>query len=207
MYQKSTLISLKNILLITFCLALFSCGKRYDHDDGHAFIKSAREAVQQNDLALAETYLDKASNSNYGFCGNSWAGAKGNITLIQAEILNKKKKHDEALQLLEAMNGCPLGADCNKRDSLKIETLFLKHGKDKVVKAFQSVSTVRKNVNENGFDSYSVYVEELAYTFTFAESFPDYKFDENDRVINPKIDYNNFFSILKAYNFDALLED
>ncbi|WP_298417301.1 hypothetical protein [uncultured Kordia sp.] len=197
----------KYLLLTVFCLALFSCGKKFDATDGRAFIKNAQEAIQQNDLALAESYLDKASKSDYGFCGNSWAGAKGAITLIQAEILNKKKKHDEALQLLEAMNGCPLGADCNKRDSLKIETLFLKHGKDKVVKAFQSVSTVKKHVNEHGFDSYSVYIEELAYTFTFGESFPDYKFDENDRIIIPKIDYNNFFSILKAYNFYALLEN
>ncbi len=193
------MIKFKYLLLITFSLLMLSC-TNYDYRDGYSFIKNAEKAVKQNDLALAESYLEKASKSDYGFCGNSWVEARTKIDLLKVQILHKKGKYKEVLQLLDTMTGC-------KSNTLKIETLFLMHGKDKVVQAFQATPEVKKHVNEYGLISYSIYIEELAYTFTFNESFPDYKLDENDEVIIPKIDYNNFVSIAKACDFYALIEN
>ena len=201
------MIKFKYLLLIAFSLAMLSCtSTSYDAYDGHNFIKNAEKAVQKNDIASAEAYLKKAEKSDYGFCGNSWIDAKADISLVKAQILNKKGNYDEALQLLESTNGCLMGADCNTRDSLKIETLFLKHGKDKVVKAFQSLSDVDKHDN-NGFESYSVYVKELAYTLTFGESFPQITYDENGKAVFYTPTDNNFASIAKAYSFYTLIEN
>lgn len=188
----------KNVLLITVALVFFSCAN-YDYKDGYSFIENAKTAIAKNDLALAESYLEKASSSDYGFCGNSWVEARTKIDLLKVQILHKKGKYKEVLQLLDTMTGC-------KSNTLKIETLFLMHGKDKVVQAFQATPEVKKHVNEYGLISYSIYIEELAYTFTFNESFSDYKLDENDEVIILKIDYNNFVSIAKSCGFYALIE-
>lgn len=195
----------KNVLLIAAALVFFSC-TNYDYKDGYSFIANAEKAVQKNDLALAESYLEKASNSDYGFCGNSWVEARAKIDLVKVQILHKKKKYDEALLLLESSNGCLFRADCNKRDSLKVETLFLKHGKDKVVKLFKSLTTVDKQVN-NGLESYSVYIKELEYTLTFGESFPRTTYNENGEPTLHTPNDNSFASIAKTCSFYALIEN
>lgn len=199
------MMKIKNITLIVLAFILFSCAKNYDYKDGYTFIKNAEKAVEQNEIALAEAYLVKASKSDYGFCGNSWLDAKSDINLVKAQILNKKGNYDEALLLLESGNGNTIGTRCNKRDSLKIETLFLKHGKDKVIESFQSLTAIKK-LDNNGFESYSVYVKKLDYTFSFGEGFPIITYDKNGVPVFQEPVDDTFISIAKVYGLYALIE-
>ena len=197
------MIKFKNILLIAVALVFFSCN---NYEEGYKFIENAKTAIAQNDLALAESYIEKAIKSNYGPCGNAWIDAKVDIDLVKVQILQKKEKYNEALELLDAMHGCNFGEDCHQRDVLKIETLFLKHGKDKVVKTFQLNSEIKKHVDEQGITSYSINLKELKYVFTFGEYLPRVTYDENQQPILHEAKDASFESLAKACGFYSLLK-
>lgn len=196
---------MKYFILILLFIPLLACSQDYNYKDGYRFIKKAEKALKNDKIKKAENLLKKASNSNYGFCGNAWASAEGSIDLLKAQIANKKKNYDKALMILDSIGGCSLGADCNKRDSLKIETLFLKYGKNKVVDSFGLLEKVEKNENEYN-DTYTVNLTELNYKFTFGGGFTVTYVDENGEAIKQKTTDNEFVKIARNYPFYKLIE-
>ncbi|NRD22451.1 hypothetical protein HNV10_04315 [Winogradskyella litoriviva] len=199
---------LKLLILFLFFISFsgWSQTKKHDYKDGYNFISKAEKYFKKNKIIKAEEYLIKARNSNYGFCGNAWAGAFSSIQLLEAEIENKKGNHNNALKILDSINGCSYGADCNRRDVIKIETLFLKHGKNIVINSFKNISEVKENPDDEN-NPYSVFLKELNYNFTFGGSFTWVSLDENGEPIEQEPTDNKFILIARKYNFYKLIEN
>ncbi|WP_412464396.1 hypothetical protein [Flavobacterium mekongense] len=195
---------MKNLILI---LALFICSKnfgqsKYSYKQGYKFIKNAETAIKAGNLERAERNLEKAGNSNYGFCGNAWASAESQINLLKVEIYNQRKEFDKSFSVLDSIKGCGFGADCEARDSLKIVTLFLKFGKEKVKQSFKNVKSLDiKKIEFEPF--YSVYLADLNYTFIFQDWDYTYFGDENKNLKN---DEDIFIKLIEKHNYYKLLE-
>lgn len=193
---------------IIFCYLLFPIKyfgqSKYDYNQGYKFIKKAEKNLILGKLEKAEMFLEKAKLSNFGFCGNAWASAYGEINLIQTKIFNERKEYDKALNQLDSIRGCGVGANCVERDSLKIVTLILKFGKEKVKESFAKVINVEKIEKE--YDNfYSAYIKDLNYTFIFYTS--DYFWIRKDNKIDNKEKHeNDFLSKIKNFNYYKLLE-
>ncbi len=198
------------ILLLLFPISLFSQNHyKYSYKEGYKFLGKAQKKIDKKDFDNATKLVNKAKNSNFGFCGNAWAEAESKIKMIEVQILNNQKKIDESLAILESIGGCSLGADCLKRDSLKIETLFLKFGKEKVKNAFkkiENVNTKPENNNDDEYEvNYSVFVTDLNYNFNFIQR-NFILIDENGKEIIPKKTDNKFFNIVQNQPFYELLQ-
>ena len=197
---------MKNYILI---LLLFSFSKNfgqveYNYKQGYKFIGRAGKEIENGNLTKAEKLLEKANKSNYGFCGNAWASAHSQINLLKVEIFNQRKEFDKSFSALDSIKGCGIGADCEARDSLKIITLFLKFGKEKVIKSFRKVKTVNKK--EVNFEPlYSVFLSDLNYTFTFQDW--DYRFfGEEEKSFDQEDPKNRFLNLIKKHNYSKLIE-
>src|SRR5689334_16520355 len=105
------------VLLFFFCLELFGQTEyRYDYKKGYEFILKAEKNFKKGNFVKAEEFISKAKNSDYGFCGNAWASAYSRIAMTEVEIFNAQKKYDVALTILDSLQGCGFGADCETRD-------------------------------------------------------------------------------------------
>lgn len=124
--------------------------------------------------------------------------------MIEAQIFTKQKEFDKALSVLDSLDGCTLGADCEVRDSLKIVNLILKFGKEKVKNSFSKVTSVEIN-KDDFFPFYSVYLKELEYNFVFAKS-DDYFVDKNGKIIEYIKSGNEFLDKIRIHKYDKLLE-
>lgn len=148
-------------------MAAFAQSKpQYSYRQGYKFIRKANANIDRGNFKRAADFISRAKQSDYGFCGNAWASAYGEIHVAECRLLQKQRKYDEALSLLDSMGGCDLGADCGARDSLKVAILIEKFGKDKVKQAFAKIDKI--TVVEEGFDKSAwVLLEELHYKFYF----------------------------------------
>ena len=195
---------MKNVIII---LALFVSSKNfgqteYSYKQGYKFIKQAETAIKSGNLERAEKNLEKAEKSNYGFCGNAWASAESRINLLKVEIFNQRKEFEKSFSTLDSIKGCGIGADCEARDSLKIITLFLKFGKEKVKQSFKNVKTF--NIKQINFEPlYSVYLSDLNYTFVFQDWDYTYFRDENRNIKN---DGDTFIKLIEKHNYYKLLK-
>ena len=178
---------------------------KYSYKEGNNFISKAQKQIDRNNIESAKKLIEKAKVSNYGFCGNSWASSDSRIKLIESQILNKENKYDESLKILESIDRCSYGANCMQRDSLKIETLFLKFGKEKVKNAFKNVNEITKNENDEYEESYSAYIKDIGYKFNFIESNVSY-LDKNGKEITKDKTENEFINIAQNQMFYELLE-
>ncbi|WP_178985106.1 hypothetical protein [Winogradskyella helgolandensis] len=199
---------LKLVIFFLFFISFFgwSQTEKYDYKDGYNFISKAEKSFKKNKLKKAEEYLVKARNSNYGFCGNSWAGAYSSIELLEAQIANKKKNYDLSLKILDSINGCSYGGYCNRRDVLKIETLFLKHGKNEVINAFKNVTEVNENHDDTN-NPYSVFLKEFNYNFNFGGSYSTIYVNNNGEPIEQEQTSNKFIIVARKYKFYKLIEN
>jgi len=178
----------------------------YDYKDGYEFILKAERNFKGGNIAKAEQFVEKAKKSNYGFCGNAWASAYGRINLLEARILNRKREFDKALAVLDSLNGCNIGADCNARDSLKIATLILKFGKEKVKESFENTTVEDMTVKELDFErSYSLNLKGLNYIFRFVCSDYKYVFD-GEKSHSENKTKSDILSEVKNYNYFKQLE-
>lgn len=193
------------IILITFSFPIKNFGQlKYNYKQGYKFIEKAGKNLNNGNLNKVEEFLGKAKLSNFGFCGNAWASAFGEINLIQTQIHNKRKDYDKALTLLDSINGCSIGANCEARDSLKISTLILKFGKVKVKESFNNVTKIDKI--EKDYDTfYSIYLTELNYTFTFNNR-EYYIIGPNGKKIEQEKLENEFLNKIRNHNYYKLLE-
>ena len=192
------------ILIILFLPIKFFGQLKYDYKQGYKFIKKAEKNLNQGNLIKAEEFLKKAKLSNYGFCGNAWASAEGQINLIQTQVYNKRKEFDKALNLLDSIGGCGLGANCEERDSLKVVTLILKFGKEKVKESFKNVTKLEKT--EKDYDIfYSAYLKELEYKFVF-NNVEYFIIGVDGKKIESEKTENEFLNKIKNHNYYLLIE-
>lgn len=191
------------LIIISFPTKTFG-QKKYNYKQGYKFIEKAENNLNNENLNKAEEFLRKAKLSNFGFCGNAWASAFGEINLIQTQIHNKRKDYDKALALLDSIDGCSIGANCEARDSLKVVTLILKFGKVKVKESFSNVTKIEKTEKE--YETiYSVYLKELNYTFIFGGA-EYYIVDANGKKIEQEKLENELFNRIRNHNYFKLLE-
>lgn len=201
-----TIAFMKKIILI---LLLFFCSKNfgqlsYNFKQGYKFIKRAEKEIENGNLVKAEKLLEKANKSDYGFCGNAWASAKSQINLLQVQIFNERKEFDKSFSLLDSINACGIGADCEARDSLKIVTLILKFGKERVIQSFKNTKIVEKK--EFDYDiQFSALISGLNYTFVFQDW--DYRFQgEENKIFDPNDSKNQLMNLIKKHSYSKLLE-
>lgn len=193
------------LILVILFLPITSSGQsKYNYKQGYKFIKKAEKKLIKGKLDIAQAFLEKAKLSDYGFCVNAWASAFGQINLIQTQVYNKRKDFDKALNVLDSIGGCGIGANCEARDSLKIVTLILKFGKDKVKESFHKTEKLVKN--EMDYNSnYSVYLNDLNYTFRF-NSYNYYKVDEKGNKIEQQKLENEVLNKIRNHNYYQLIE-
>ncbi len=101
------------------------------------------------------------------------------------------KNFDDALTLIDQKESI-FSEEIQKEDSLKVEILFLKYGKDKVINSFNNVDKIESKSSELGNFIYNIYLKELDYTFKFR------------KAVNPesKLEYNS-----SHYEINKLLKD
>jgi len=138
---------------------------QYTYDQGYEFIETARKLIKTGEYPKAERFLDMAARADYGFCGNAWSSANGEIGNTKAKIYIIQRYYDKALNTLETVGECAFGADCVTRDSLKISALIYKFGKTNVRAAFHEASDFKNP--EILSNEYSVILPSLNYTFKF----------------------------------------
>lgn len=200
----------RNVLFLCFIFPIFIFSQknyRYSYNKGYVFLKKAQKQINKNNIKKAKHLTSKAKDTNYGFCGNAWAHAQSEIKLIEVQILNADKNYNQSLKVLDSINRCSYGANCIKRDSLKVKTLILKFGKDKVKTAFKHVNQISKFENENeDEDEYcSAFIKDLNYTFNFIRL--DVSFlDKNGKAIKKNDTNNEFLNIAQNQMFYSLLE-
>ncbi|MCU7618968.1 hypothetical protein NZ698_17460 [Chryseobacterium sp. PBS4-4] len=178
---------------------------KYSYNEGYLFLKKAQKQINKNSIKKAKILLDKAKDTNYGFCGNAWSSANSEIALIEAQILNINENFDESLKILELIDGCSYGGNCIKRDSLKVKTLILKFGKDKVKNAFKNVCMISKIENEDDDAIYSAFIKDLNYKFNFIR-LDISVLDKNGKPLAKNNTDNEFLNIIQNQIFYSLLE-
>lgn len=170
--------SLMLLCLIFICSQIEAIGQsaQYNYRQGYRFINRAERNIDLGLYKRAGKQLAKAKESDYGFCGNAWADAFGNIYLLESEMHTKQQQYDAALAVLDSLENCAFGGDCNKRDSLIISNLYLKFGKDKVKSAIENADTIQIK-HTTFFDIPYIELPELAYNF-FLYEFQEMHFNE-----------------------------
>ncbi|MEY5047253.1 MAG: hypothetical protein RLZZ175_612 [Bacteroidota bacterium] len=191
------------LIIISFSNKTFG-QKKYNYKQGYKFIEKAEKKLKNEKLNKAEEFLRKAKLSNYGFCGNAWASAFGEIYLIQTQIHNKRKDYEKALALLDSIDGCRFFEYCEAIDSLKVVTLISKFGKEKVKESFSSVIKIEKIVKDYK-TIYSVYLKELNYTFVFG-NVEYYFFDTNGKKVEKDKIENELLERIRNHKYFKLLE-
>ncbi|MFZ1635592.1 MAG: hypothetical protein WAT43_17020, partial [Chitinophagales bacterium] len=135
--------------------------------EAYNYLAKATKAVSKKNYNKATAYLSQAEAADNETCGKSWTEMKSSISLVNARIYNGKKEYDKSLAVLEELKGCNLGADCSARDSLKIITLYLKFGKEKVKTAFKNAGNVVFSEYNDYNSTCSVFLPDLNYKFSF----------------------------------------
>ncbi|WP_338763479.1 hypothetical protein WAF17_19705 [Bernardetia sp. ABR2-2B] len=142
--------------------------KKYSYEAGQRFIKKAKKNLANDNYGKTKKHIEKAKNSSGGYCGLGAIMTDRVITLLEYELLTKQKKYDELLILLDSAKKQSYGGGTDELDSLEVQTLILKYGKEKVKSAFGKVDYFEITQNQNSFFYInSVYLEELKYTFYF----------------------------------------
>lgn len=167
--------------------------------DGYKLIKRAEKEIKKEHYDKALNLLKSAEKADYGWCGNSYYYAMGEIGVLKSRIYNKQQLYDESLKVLDSYFSCNFGVDCNKRDSMRIETLFLKYGKETVVNEFKNRVIVSNLNNKEGNYVFDFQVEMPTLDYSFKISFYDDFGLTKEELTNPK-------SIIENLSFYSLIE-
>lgn len=170
--------------------------------EAYTYLTKANKALNKKNYNKASTYLSQAEAADNETCGKAWTEMKSRIRFVKAKIYNGEKNYDKALAVLEEMQGCNLGADCRARDSLKIVTLFLKFGKEKVKTAFKNAGNVVFSEFNDYNSTCSVFLQELNYKFSFLVYAASTSANSNDTPPQSK----NFHELAKEQAFYDLLK-
>ncbi|MBK7440350.1 MAG: hypothetical protein WBP43_15625 [Chitinophagales bacterium] len=170
--------------------------------EAYTYLTKANKALNKKNYNKATDYLSQAETADNKTCGKTWTEMKGRISLVKAKIYNGEKDYDKALAVLNEMQGCNLGADCKARDSLKIVTLFLKFGKEKVKTAFKNAGNVVFSEYNDYNSTCSVFLPDLNYKFSFLVYAGTTSGDANNTPPKSK----NFHELAKEQAFYELLK-
>lgn len=165
---------------------------------GYKSIQKARKLIDNNgNLNQAIKHLDRAKKCNYGFCGNAWASAFSSIHLLKSRVYLLKKEYQKGLNELDSISGCGFGANCGFSDSLKVELLFLIHGKKKVQQQIlEKVDSIIFKSDDFFFDEFvCLNLEALNYTFCFSNSY-EYSFEKKQASILELLKETRFYKRL-----------
>lgn len=196
--------NLSKLLFLVFMLAAFSISAQeseslpllYTYDEGYKFIEKAKNFIREGEYPKAEKLLDMASRADYGFCGNAWSSANGEIGNTKAKIYIIQRYYNKALNTLETVGECMFGADCATRDSLKVSALIGKFGKTNVRSAFNEAGSFKKPDVLNY--QYSVVLPSLNYTFKFENYIKlEGNIPQSDEDIKALMKKQKFYSLLE----------
>ncbi|MBB4807790.1 hypothetical protein HNP38_003106 [Chryseobacterium defluvii] len=197
----------KLFIFLIFPVFIFGQKKyKYSYKEGYGFLAEAQKMIKEDKIKSAKILINKAKRTNYGFCGNAWIDANSQITLLEVQVLNKENNYDQSLNILDSLDECSYGADCDTRDYLKIETLILKFGKEKVKNAFKNVNKV-SIINDYDYgESYSAFIKDLNYNFNFTARQIIFV-DENGKKVPKNVTDNEFLNIAQNQPFYSLLKE
>lgn len=185
-------------MLLIFC-SLNLIGQtnyEYDYKDRYRFTRIAKRNLKLGNLKRAEKFIKKTKLCSNGSCG-TWDLSE--IDFLEVQILNKQRKFNESLQCLDSLIYNWHYAEI---DSLKIVTLFLKFGKDKIKNAFKKID--KYNGPELRYAlTYWVFLDDLNYKFWF--TIPDDYRINNEKKEKIKTG-NEFYDLVKDQPFYKLLQ-
>lgn len=169
--------------------------------DGYKLIKKAKKEIKRENFDKAFRLLTSAEKADYGFCGNSYYYALGEIGILKSEIYNFQKKFDDSLEILDSYFACNFGVDCGIRDSMRIETLFLKHGKENIKNEFRNNIIIESLTDKNNVYTYEYAITLPTFNYKFKFIYDSFGFGlSEEEAINPK-------TILKFQPFYKLIEE
>lgn len=155
---------MKNIVvLLIFFGSLSTFGqKKHSYNAGQRFIKKADKCFTENQFKNSLQYLSKAEQSVKGYCGSGSIMTIKKIEQLKIKNYFKLNQYDTLLSLLDKREPI-FNEDFQKDDSLKIEILKLKFGKEKFKSSFKTNSIIIKK--ELGLDYYIYYIliDDLKY--------------------------------------------
>lgn len=184
---------MKKLLLILFLtLSISAIGQRkYSYKRGLKFLSKSEELCKNNEFEKSLFFLNKYEKSVLGHCGSAVIIAQRDIYDLKIKNYIGLKKFDDALTLIDKSEPI-FSEEIQFDDSLKVEILFLKFGKDKVINSFNNVDKIESKSSELGNFIYNIYLKELNYTFKFRK-------EENTES---KLEYNS-----SQYEINKLLKD
>lgn len=194
------------ILLVLFSLPdLCQAQRRYNYKQGYRFIRKAYDNTSKGNLKRAERFLKKAKHSNYGFCGNAWISAFDRIYYIESLVCNERKQYDLSLRLLDSIDGCIFGANCEITDSVKMLTLMLKFGKSKVKESFDLIREITiSQADSFNFEQYYLVFPGLDYKFRLPFSMYRYVVVDGKYISEKKSPSEIFKEAMELKCFDPL---
>jgi hypothetical protein len=182
----------KLLLFLLLTVSISTIGQsKYSYKRGLKFLSKSEKFNQKNEFEKSLFYLNKYEKSLPGFCGSSYFIFEKSIFDLKLKNYLGLKKFDDALTLIDQKESI-FSEEIQKEDSLKVEILFLKYGKDKVINSFNNVDKIESKSSEQGNFIYNIYLKELDYTFKFRKA-------ENTES---KLEYNS-----SHYEINKLLKD
>ncbi len=143
--------------------------------------------VDNGKIYQAQRLLNKAKKEDYGWCGNASAEAFKKIHYQEARINIDLGNNEKALDLL---NDCVCWAGpCEKVDSLKVELLIDKYGKEDVKKAIdEEFARYEEEEIPEGIDMIDPYL------ISFAEDSVGLKVNYNLTIAGRKANHQVFLA-------------
>lgn len=182
----------KILLFLCILLSISTIGQsKYNYKRGLKFLSKSEKFYQKNEFEKSLFFLEKYEKSLPGFCGSSYFIFEKSIFDLKLKNYIGLKNFDDALTLIDQKESM-FSEEIQKEDSLKIEILFLKFGKDKVINSFNNVDKIESKSSELGSFIYTIYLKELNYTF---------KFRKAENAVS-KLEYNS-----SEYEINKLLKD
>lgn len=183
---------MKKLLLLLFLTVSISVigQSKYGYKRGLKFLSKSQELSKNNEFEKSLFYLNKYENSVLGYCGSAVIIAKRDIYDLKIKNYVGLKKFDKALTIIDK-NDPIFSEEFQKDDSLKVEILFLKYGKENVIKAFKNCRNITA-IQGLYVYTYSLKLEDLNYIFKLRKS-------ENTAS---KLEYNS-----SKYEINNLLKD
>ena len=154
----------KLLLLLFLTLSISTIGQsKYSYKKGLKFLSKSEKLCENNEFEKSLYYLNKYENSVLGHCGSAAIIAERDIYNLKIKNYVGLKKFDDALTLIDK-NDPIFSEEFQKDDSLKVEILFLKYGKENVIKAFKNCRDITANQDMYVY-TYSLKLEDLNYIF------------------------------------------
>lgn len=192
----------KILCIILFIVSTLAVAQnKYSYKRGLLFFKKAEKYYCKRDFKKSLFFIEKYEKSRLGYCGNAFIVAKNNINKYKINNYIGLNKYDEALNLINKQEEFSY-FEFSKNDSLKIEILFLKYGKDKVKQAFANAENINSKNEKYGIYNYNIKLKDLNFDFDFKV----YKNKQSESLFN-STSFKNFYFISFGLPIHKLIFD